>query len=68
MLGSWEVTLLGGVVLLEWVWPCWRKCVTVEVGFDALPSEEETSLLFAAFRRDSLFLVACGSRCRSLGS
>jgi hypothetical protein len=18
-----------GVALLEWVWPCWRKCVTV---------------------------------------
>ena len=23
-----------GVALLEWVWPCWRKCVTVEVGFE----------------------------------
>jgi hypothetical protein len=21
-----------GVALLEWVWPCWRKCVTVWVG------------------------------------
>jgi hypothetical protein len=19
--------LLGGVALLEWVWPCWRKCI-----------------------------------------
>jgi hypothetical protein len=23
-----------GVALLEWVWSFWRKCVTVEVGFE----------------------------------
>ena len=27
------VALVGGVTLLEWVWPCWRKRVTVGVGF-----------------------------------
>ena len=21
------VALLGGVALLEWLWPCWKKCV-----------------------------------------
>jgi hypothetical protein len=26
MLGSWEVAALGGVALLEWVWPCWSRC------------------------------------------
>ena len=26
MLDPWEVTLLEGVALLEWVWLCWRKC------------------------------------------
>ena len=26
--------LLGGVASLEWVWPCWRKYVTVGVGFE----------------------------------
>ena len=34
MLGAWEVALLRGVALMEWVWPCWRKCVTVGVGFE----------------------------------
>ena len=34
MLGPWGVALLGGMALLEWVWPCWRKCVTVEAGFE----------------------------------
>ena len=53
MLGPRGVALLGGVALLEEVWPCWRKCVTVEVGFEvsyvqALPSME-ASLLLAAF-------------------
>lgn len=31
MLVLWEVAQLGGVVLLQEVWPCWRKSVTVEV-------------------------------------
>ena len=29
------MALLGGVALLMKVWPCWRKCVTVGVGFEA---------------------------------
>lgn len=28
------VTLLGGVALLEWVWPCWRNCVNVGMQFE----------------------------------
>ena len=32
ILGPWGEALLGGVALLEQVWP-WRKGVTVEVGF-----------------------------------
>jgi hypothetical protein len=38
MLGPYRLALLGGVTfaLLEWVWPCWRKCVTVGVGFEIL--------------------------------
>jgi hypothetical protein len=28
--------VLGSVALLEEVWPCWRKCVTVGLGFDTL--------------------------------
>jgi hypothetical protein len=32
MLGPWEMALLGGMALLEEVWPCQRKCVTAEVG------------------------------------
>jgi hypothetical protein len=27
------VALFGDVALLEWVWPCWSRCVTVGVGF-----------------------------------
>ena len=34
MFGPWEVALLGSVALLEEVRPCWRKCVTVGVGFE----------------------------------
>jgi len=30
------VALFGGVALLEWMWPCWSKCVTVGVGFKTL--------------------------------
>ena len=25
--------------LVEWAWPCWRKCVTVGVGFKALKTK-----------------------------
>lgn len=35
-LGAWEVTLLGGMFLLEQVCPCWGKCVTVQVNFEVL--------------------------------
>jgi hypothetical protein len=31
-----EVELLEGVALLEWVWPCWSRCVTVGVGYKSL--------------------------------
>jgi len=30
------VALLGGVTLLELVWPCWSRCVTVGMGFKTL--------------------------------
>jgi hypothetical protein len=30
------VALLGGVALLEWMWPCWSRCVTVGVSFKTL--------------------------------
>jgi hypothetical protein len=30
------VSLLEGVALLEEVWPCWRKCVSVLEDFEAL--------------------------------
>lgn len=30
------VALLGGMALLEWVWPYWSKCVTVGMGFNSL--------------------------------
>ena len=29
------MALLGSVAFLEWVWPCWRKCVIVEVASEA---------------------------------
>ena len=32
---SWVVSaLLGSVVFLEWVWPCWRKYVTLWMCFE----------------------------------
>ena len=27
------VALLGGVVLLEYLWPCWNRCTTVGMVF-----------------------------------
>ena len=36
MLGPQGVVVLGGVALLEEVWLCWKKCVTVGVGFETL--------------------------------
>jgi hypothetical protein len=50
------VALLGGVALLEWMWPCWSSCVTVGIGFKTLilaawkpvfsyqPSDEDVEL------------------------
>lgn len=32
----WKVVLLGGVALVEEVWPCKRRYVTVEVGLCGL--------------------------------
>ena len=29
-----KVALLGGVALLGWVWSCWRKPNSVQVGFE----------------------------------
>jgi hypothetical protein len=48
------VALLG-VALLEWVWPCWSRCVTVGVDFKTLILEKDpillkASILLAAFR------------------
>ena len=42
--------IVVGVALLEWVWLCWRKCITVEVAFEvihaqALPSVAHSLLL-----------------------
>jgi len=33
-----------GVALLEWVWPCWSRCVTVGVGFKTLTLASLSSL------------------------
>jgi hypothetical protein len=52
MFGPWEVSVLGGVASLEWMWPCWRKFITVGVGFEALLNVEEIVLL-AACRKES---------------
>ena len=30
------MTLLGDMVLLEWIWPYWRNGVTVEVSFNVI--------------------------------
>lgn len=29
-----RVAILRGMALLELVWPCWRKCVPVGLGFE----------------------------------
>ena len=46
VLGLQGVALLGGVALLEWVWPCWKKCVTVWVGFEVFCAQALPSLVF----------------------
>ena len=40
------------------VWSCWRKCVTMEVGFKASPAQDTTQCL-------TLLSAAC-ARCRTL--
>ena len=37
-----ELCVAQGVALLAW--PCWSKCVSVEVSFEAPPSTEESVL------------------------
>ena len=37
---SYGVALLGGVALMEWIWACWRKCVTVGVGFEVFYAQD----------------------------
>jgi hypothetical protein len=39
-----------GVALLEYVWPCWSRCITVSVSVKTHPSCLEVSILLAAFR------------------
>lgn len=39
---SCSVALLGGVVLLEQVQPCWRECDTVPVGFEVSHAQDAT--------------------------
>ena len=34
MVGPHEVALSGGVTFLEWVWPYWSNCVTMQSGFE----------------------------------
>jgi hypothetical protein len=56
MLGLWEVALLGGLALLEWVWfngessSLWGWALTV---YTQAPTSTEESLLLAVCRRSS---------------
>ena len=54
MLDPQGMTLLGGVTLLEQVWPYWRKYVTVGVDFEVQCSGCPTSSA-----EETLLLVAC---------
>ena len=50
LVGPQGMALLEGVALLEYVWPYWRKCITVEAGFEvsyaqATPSVAQSLLL-----------------------
>ena len=44
-LNAWPqgVALLGGVVVLEEVWPCQRKCVTGEADFEVIYAQSISS-------------------------
>ena len=44
LLGPQGVALLGSMILSEWVWPYWRKCVTVGAGFDVSYSQAQPSV------------------------
>jgi hypothetical protein len=56
------VVLLENITLLEEMYHCWRKCVTVEVDFEAFCAQVLPNLV------SSLLLAAFGSRCRTLDS
>ena len=50
LVGPQGMAVLEDVALLEYVWPYWRKCSTVEAGFEvsyaqATPSVEHSLLL-----------------------
>ena len=47
------VSLLQGVVLLDRMWPCWNRCITVSVGFKILilPGVVATPLIPALGRQ-----------------
>ena len=59
MFGLWGVTLLGSMYLLELMWSCWRKHVTVEAGLKVSYAQATLSV------GHSLLPVACGSRYRT---
>lgn len=59
---SQEVVLLGGVVSLESGWFCWRKCISVAVGFEMSFVQALLSVILTSLP------VACRSRCRTLES
>jgi hypothetical protein len=44
--------LLEGMVLLEYVWPCWSRCIIVSVGFKTLllAANMEANILLSVFR------------------
>jgi hypothetical protein len=61
--------LLGGMALLEWVWPCWSGCGLVGRSVSLLECALKVLLCSSStqYRRDSL-LFAFGTRCRTLSS
>ena len=46
------MALLVGVALLEQVWSCWRKCVTVGVGFEVSYAEAMPSVAQSPIAED----------------
>jgi hypothetical protein len=51
-----------GVALLEWVWPRWRKSVTVGASFEVVYAQATVN------ETESPFSAAYRSRCRTLSS